>query len=112
MSSEKKLNEFKQSDFWKQVVKDATARVSKSRAWTQFDDPNSYYDSGAKESTRSVLIEQSLNDLFDVYDMEIDFITAEDDVDFDFELRKLKKLQDKIKADSTKYNTWKTEVLK
>lgn len=107
-----KLDDFKRSEFWQKVVKDAQDRASTSYNWKRFDEPNSYYVSGAKESTRAVLVEHSLNDLFNVYDMGIDYISVEEDVDAAFELRVLKKLQDKIEADSTGYNTWKNEELK
>ena len=107
MNYEEKIATFKQSDFWQQVKKDARIRASKNYNWKRFDDPNSHYVSGAKESTREALIEWALNDLFIEFDMEAKYSDVEAQMFPADKFKCFKELEQKVKANPDKYNDWK-----
>lgn len=100
------LNEFKHSEFWQNILKDAKTKASKGKLWKSFDNPNDYHVPNAKESSRSVYIEWALDELFHKYNMKYDYLTAET-VSNDEELELLQELKQKIKDNPIKYNTWK-----
>lgn len=108
-----KIKEFKNSDFWQKVLRDATFRASKTENWKEFDDKSKYYVSGAKESTRSVLVEWALNDLatefgmLTSYEPSVDYVEINEDFSVDEELRYLLELQKRIERAPKKYEAWK-----
>lgn len=112
----KELDNFKNSDFWKEVLLDAKNRASRTDEWNRFDDPNSYYVPGAKESIRSVLIEEELNDLVKIYNMStrdadyspaVNYIKIHDDFSEEEELAYLLELKKRIETNPKKYQSWK-----
>jgi len=108
MSDKKEeLKLFMQSDFWQNVRKDAIDRASKSEEWKKFDDSEKFFVPGAKESSRALYVEHSLNDLMCAFDLPVDYITANYDLSEGEELNWLKELERKIKADPKRYQAWK-----
>ena len=112
----KELDNFKNSDFWKEVLLDAKNRASRTDEWNRFDDPSSYYVPGAKESIRLVLIEEELNDLVKIYNMStrnadyspaVDYIRIHDDFSEEEELAYLLELKKRIETNPKKYQSWK-----
>lgn len=108
MSDKEELELFMQSDFWQNVRKDAIDRASKSEEWKKFDDPEKFFVHGAKESSRALYVEHSLNDLMMcAFDLPVDYITVNYDLPEGEELEWLKELERRIKADPKKYQAWK-----
>lgn len=99
------LNDFKNSDFWQKVVKDATLKASRTEDWKKFDDPSKYFVLGAKEHTRAVFVEWALDDLTRVYSMDMTYLDLQK-LSESMEVEYLLELKKRIEKKPEIYAKW------
>ncbi len=98
-----KLNELKTTDFWKDLLVSAKRVAATRSCWMSDENPDS--------PTNSTFVRWELNNLFERYQMDMDYDELEDQ-DYKYELGKIKELEKRIKQNPNKLEAWKNDKRK